>query len=344
MQNGFETMPSRLLHKDKLSDNLITYLRRLFKNKDIVYSKLLIRLLGGHERIIFKFQLRGITGKFSRPLVLRLFQKECEPNETRFESIIQNVLFTLGFPAAHVLHVCVDKAVLGGVFMIMEFLPGKNMRELFFRPSKSIFQLPRILARIQAQLHTFNPLSVLRVLEKEGFDTSKYTFKGVLKDLELRINRAELHGLKRGLLWAFKNQSSPISRRVICHGDITFGNVLYISGKVSGVTDWGHCTIGEPEFDVATSRILLGRGLINKNKLFQKYINPIRSQIIRQYYNEYRQHNALDSRKVQYYEGVACLRDLVEWSYLNELKSKSSNVIHYTLSQFKKASGIELHV
>ena len=49
----------------------------------------------------------------------------------------------------------------------------------------------------------------------------------------------------------------PIVERCFIHRDYHPGNVLWVRGKVSGVVDWGHASIGSPYADVGHCRVNL---------------------------------------------------------------------------------------
>jgi len=299
------------------------------------------RIFGGFETITFSFQLERATDEFSKPLILRVFRENQDPGRARFESIVQNAVRELGFPVPRVVHFCVDREILGGGFMIMERLPGKNMKELALIPSPLFLQLPGILARMQARLHKIKPDTVIRAIRSDGF-RALINAEEILDDIEFRINRSDLEGLRHGFEWILEKRPSKTGRQVICHGDLQFSNIIIADGNVSGLIDWGSVKIEEPELDVGTSIRFFERVFIDAPRPMQGALGLMRKWMIQKYYEEYSRHNNLDLEKLRYHIALNCLHSLTYYSDRGTLEQKSRSNVLQTLSRFEEISGIKL--
>lgn len=325
----------------RVAHSLIEYLRKLLQKIDLDYSGTITRIFGGYETITFSFQLKGATDEFSKPLILRVFRETQDPGRARFESIVQNEVRELGFPVPRVIHYCVDREILGGGFMIMERLPGKNMKELALIPSPLFFQLPGILARMQARLHKIEPDTVISAIRADGF-RAPLNAEEILDDIEFRINRSDLEGLRHGFKWIREKQPCKTGRRVICHGDLQFSNIIIADGNVSGLIDWGSVKIEEPELDVGTSIRFFERVFIDAPRPMQGVLDLMRRWMIQSHYEEYTRYNKLDLEKLRYHIALNCLNSLTFFSDRGTLEQKSRSNVLQTLSRFKEISGIKL--
>ena len=83
------------------------------------------RIQGGFDAAIFGFALDRVPPSLTGPLILRLGRANTDPGRMKLETVIQNTLAEMGFPAPRVMMTEVDPSVLGGPFMVMTRLSGK---------------------------------------------------------------------------------------------------------------------------------------------------------------------------------------------------------------------------
>jgi len=321
---------------NQLSILLLEYLKEQLHNDTIYYKSPLQRFYKGFERLMFEFHLGNISGKFSNPLILRLFQEDIPIMKSCYESIIQNSITKLDFPAPQVLHFCEEKKILGGSFMLMERLDGKNLSEYANNHPSSLFKLPRILARIQIKLHSLEPEIVISSLEKHGFDTDLLTMDGFLENISNRIDESSLDNYVDGLTWLKRNKPDVRKRKVICHLDLHFGNILIKDGKITGVVDWGQTMFGEPELDISSTNILLDRIYRKTSYPFQMIAGIIRRYIIWQYYMEYTRYHSLDPFKLRYYGALLSFSNIIRLVEFNAMEKGYGWILKYHTSNFAK--------
>jgi aminoglycoside phosphotransferase (APT) family kinase protein len=237
-----------------------------------------------------------------------------DPARALRERATQNALAGLGYPVPRVLAACVDRAPLGAGFLVMERAAGRPLLDAR-RPG-----VAWTLAETHARLHALNPEPVLRALDDEGraagwgFDRDTVSFEGHLASLDRRIQAGGLDGLADGMSWLLGRAPGASGRRVICHGDFHPQNVLAVDGRVTAVLDWPNMVVAEPEYDVASTRVILTRtpvALFPVRAALRPLLAAGRRILVARYLAVYRKRRPLDRARLPYFEAAACMRGLV---------------------------------
>ena len=237
-----------------------------------------------------------------------------DPARALRERATQNALAGLGYPVPRVLAACVDRAPLGAGFLVMERAAGRPLLDAR-RPG-----VAWTLAETHARLHALNPEPVLRALDDEGraagwgFDRDTVSFEGHLAALDRRIQAGGLDGLADGMGWLLGRAPGASGRRVICHGDFHPQNVLAVDGRVTAVLDWPNMVVAEPEYDVASTRVILTRtpvALFPVRAALRPLLAAGRRILVARYLAVYRKRRPLDRARLPYFEAAACMRGLV---------------------------------
>ena len=299
------------------ASRLLTHLRTTFASPELEYTEPPQGITGGFDTLTYSLALGGGTEDICGPLILRVFRTE-HPSavlkcaeRVRFESVIQNTIGRLGYPAPRVRHTWTDAEIIGAPFLLMERLPGHIMLDLFFRPSRVWLRLPDLLAEAHARLHSLEGAELERAVQASGLPPEAVR-PADRAELAVRIERASLGGLRAGMRWLLANEPQDPRSPSICHGDFHPLNVLVDEGTVSGVIDWTYTRIADPAYDVGATIALFGQGPIDLPGFVQSAAGLFRRWIIRRYYDAYRRVRALDENSVRYYEALRCLGFLVE--------------------------------
>lgn len=133
---------------NRIEDKLIAYLRDQLKDSMIGYEEPLTPLEGGSETYMYRFKLKGAPQELSIPLVLRLYPQYYGTRNAVLEKTIQNVLAGEGYPVAHTYFICTDMTILGGSFIIMEFLNGNLMLTAPFETIPDMLGIAELQAMI----------------------------------------------------------------------------------------------------------------------------------------------------------------------------------------------------
>ncbi len=301
-----------------LAADLLDGLRARLDDRGLELQEPLTPITGGFDTRIFAFRLRDAAPAFAGPLILRLLGPQHDPARVLRERVTQNTLAGLGYPAPRVLLASPDPALLGGAWLIMERLAGKPLLQARH------LNLSRVLVDTQLRLHALDAEALLRAMDEEGRDSraaggpaisrEMITIEGHLAQLEARIARGSLDGLRPAMAWLVERRPPEQSRRVICHGDFHPHNILYSESSVTGVIDWPNVVVAEPAYDVATTRIILRYAPVELSALpvpLRWLVAPARLVMVKRYLAGYRRRRSIDPRSLAYYEALSAMRALI---------------------------------
>ncbi|MHA2127642.1 MAG: phosphotransferase family protein [Promethearchaeota archaeon] len=289
---------------DQITDQLIIYLRDEFHDSTIDYALPVTQLKGGFETFMYKFKLKNVKEELNQPLVLRLYPEHYDPDNAVWESTIQSNLADEGYPVPKAHLICTDKSILGGAFLIMEFLSGEPM----MKASKNV---PEQLGKTHAKLHKIDPKSLIKSLKKHGFNKNQYLFTKTFENDLKSAKKSELPWVLDIAEWLIKNRPPESKKLAICHGDFHPYNILIQDGKISGVLDWGSALIADPALDVANTIKLIT--IYSKHfPLGPEFESFDEDTFSRLYLDAYHAHIPLDKKKVDYYGVVRSLTSLIE--------------------------------
>ncbi len=290
-----------------LAARLLEYLCEELAEPALRYAEPPAPISGGYDTRIFAFRLTGATGMWSRPLILRLLGPQHDPARALRERAIQNTVASLGYPAPRVLAASADPAVLGGAFLVMERLPGRLLLEVRWVGVASV------LVETQQRLHALDAAPLLEAMDRAG-GRDAVTFDGLLAQLQSRIVRRSLDGLRGAMEWLTEHRPPAPERPVICHGDLHPQNILMAGGAVTGVIDWPNVVVADPAYDVASTRIILGLVPLTLSAMpapVRALVRLVRPVLLARHLAGYRRHRPIDPRAFAYYEAASCMRPLV---------------------------------
>jgi aminoglycoside phosphotransferase (APT) family kinase protein len=316
---------------NQIAGKLIRYLRTEYHDFTLAYDMPLTQLKGGIETATYQFQLNGGQKELKQPLVLRLYPEYRGSEDAVWESSVQNALAEKEYPAARAFNVCTDKAILGGAFYIMEFLPGQPLWTAPFD------MIPILLGTTHANLHKMDPAPLVESLQVHGFDENRYRFRTDFFDALTIAAKGTEFPWKRAMLdWLIQNRPPKPERLAMCHGDFHPLNILILEGKVTGVLDW-HLSIADPVLDVANTIRLIGMvkhfpvpgaETIDWETFIQKYLDAYLTQL------------PLDLTHIDYYRVVQDLVFLYDSGNTQALHLPS--LFNETLEFIHKVTGIRI--
>jgi aminoglycoside phosphotransferase (APT) family kinase protein len=263
-------------------------------------------LLGGFDTSIYQFKLRGAPKDLDRPLVLRLYPERYGPESAVWESRVQNALAAEGYPAARAHLLCTDKSILGGVFFLMDLLPGAL---LVTAPPGSMFE---ILGQAHARLHRNDPQPLIAALTRQGVEQDRYRLD---HRRELRQRMADaLPWTREGIDWLDAHRPSEPAHVAICHGDFHPLNILIRGTTVTGILDWADFSIADPAWDVANTllRITMPYKYLVSPILGASYSSVDWDEGAQVYLDAYRAQNPLGAANLAYYRARQSIQSLIE--------------------------------
>jgi aminoglycoside phosphotransferase (APT) family kinase protein len=315
------------LHDAEIAKRLLHYLAHAFGCPDAVYLAGPVRIQGGFDAAIFGFTLDRVPPPLVGPLILRLGHADADPGRVKLETVVQNTLAEMGFPAPRVMATESDPGVLGGPFMVMTRLSGQTLADGIegFGAGTSLvgqlqllFNLPAIFARIidqwvgmQLRLHQLPADPLLRAVTTAGIDAAAITFEGQLTRLRTIVERAALTGLEPGLAWLDNRRPSQPREVAICHGDFHPLNILADQDQPTGVIDWANAVIAEPAMDVGSAIANISAVPLSLPRTLRVAAHAVIGTSLRRYQRTYRRLRPLDDQAVLYYEVFRAIAQLV---------------------------------
>src|SRR5260370_32611166 len=316
------------LHDAEVARRLLDHLARVFGCPDAVYYIAEpARIQGGFDAAIFGFTLDRVLPRVVEPLILRLSHADADPGRVKLETIVQNTLAEMGFPAPRVMVTESDPGILGGPFMVMTRLSGQTLAHgieglgagtSLVGQLQLLFNLPAVLARIidqwvamQIRLHQLPAETLLRAVTAAGIDAEAITFEGQLARLSTIVERSDLIGLKPGLTWLDDHRPQQAREAAICHGDFHPLNILADKNQPTGVIDWANAVIAEPAMDVGSAIANMSAVPLPLPWALRVPAHAIIGAALRRYERVYRALRPLDDQAVLYYEVFRAVAQLV---------------------------------
>ncbi|HKW92843.1 MAG TPA: phosphotransferase [Methylomirabilota bacterium] len=292
--------------------SLLEYLRAEVRAPTLAFAEVPGAISGGYDTRIFSFRLTGAPPAWSGPLILRVLSPKHDPARALRERATQNAVAGLGYPAPRVLSVCAAREPLGAAFLVMERAAGRPLLDA------QRLGVSRLLAESHARLHALDPEPLLRALDAEGraadgaFDRETVGYGAHLAALDRRIRKGPLGGLSKGMAWLLA-RAPTVSRWAICHGDFHPQNLLVEHGRLAAVLDWPNLVVAEPEYDVASTRVILTCTPIElaAPPALRPLVTVLRPIMVARYLARYRRLARLDPARLPPYEAAACMRGLV---------------------------------
>lgn len=310
----------------EIARRLLHYLAQTFGCADAAYAAAPVRIQGGYDTAIFGFTLAHAPPALAGPLILRLSHAAADPARVKLETVVQNTLADMGFPAPRVMATESDPAILGGPFMVMARVPGKPLGHAIegFGAGDSLssqlqllLRLPSILnavieqwVDVQIRLHQLPPDRLLQAVAAAGIDISVITFEGQLARLEAIVARYALAGLEPAIAWLEQHRPAQ-AQAAICHGDFHPLNILADNGKTTGVIDWPNVVIAEPAMDVGSAISNISTVPIALPWALRVAVRAAIGAALRRYARAYRARRPLDQRAVRYYQVYRAVAQLV---------------------------------
>lgn len=295
----------------ELASRLLAALRRHTRVPGLDYAVPPAPLGGGFWASLYGFRLANAPLELSGELVLRVMPTSDE--EARREATVQAAVLAAGFPAPRVHFSGGRNAGLGFPYIIMTRVAGGTLRDGLSvgEQSRLVGKMPGLLAETLAQLHTLDKKPVVKVLARAGWPPRSMGVVAVLGELSQRIRPLALDGFASGLAWLREHRPEPRSR-VVCHGDFHPLNLLVIDGRVSGVLDWSHALLAEPEYDVAYVAQLLAWWPLEVPLLPRGVAKHLLGRPAAwQFTRAYRRLRPFDAERLRWHEALHAFRVLV---------------------------------
>jgi aminoglycoside phosphotransferase (APT) family kinase protein len=314
------------LEDAEIARRLLHHLAQAFGCSDAMYLATPARIQGGFDTAIFGFTLDRVPPALAGPLILRLGRANADPQRVRLETIVQNTLADMDFPAPRVMVTESDASILGGPFMVMRRVTGKPLGHAiegfgagssFATRVRLLLDVPAVLTGIieqwvdvQIRLHQLPAETLLQAVTAAGIDPRVITFEGQLARLRTTVERCGLTGVEPALTWLHQHRPSQ-AQAAICHGDFHPLNILTDDGKPTGVIDWPNVVIAEPAMDIGSAIANISTVPINLPWALRVTAQAAIGAALRRYERAYGARRPLDDEAVRYYQVFRAVAQLV---------------------------------
>ena len=162
-----------------------------------------------------------------------------------------------------------------------------------------------------ARLHRLDPAPVrARLIDADVGGLGIAALLSGFTDAAGRCARADLVAAAR---WLEEHPPAP-SPEVICHGDLHPFNLLVDTNGEVAVLDWSASLLAPGAYDLAFTGLVLAEPPVAVPRVFRPMVHAAGRWLGRRFRRAYRRHAAIDvdPQVLRWYEGVVCLRALVE--------------------------------
>jgi aminoglycoside phosphotransferase (APT) family kinase protein len=293
----------------EIETKLFNYLDQILGEFTIIEN--LDQMAGGFEAYLYRFKISGIKDYDTR-LVLRLFPKYSHPETASWQAMLHNLLREENLPVPEIFLHCSNQSILGGSFLIMEFIEGETIDPII-DPSVLV-----LTAKTQAKLHLKDGRNISRKILAQGHSAESHSVDGRLKWV---IEKSKKYsGFDDVMKWLIDNRPDEPQVPRIIHGDFHLMNLLVMDGEVAAILDWSGFTVGDPMYGLGwTKALFIATG---KPELPEDVFN----NLVKLYAESYESIHPIDYDKVDYFVVYRLVRALFEGKEGQEIWTRSDIV------------------
>lgn len=207
----------------QIAADFLPYLQSEFEDP-VAYEFEPTRLTGGFDARLYRYKL---VGQESR--VLRILRPAREAEELLHHQFVH--------------HVCADKLVLGGVFAVMDLVPGQPLMEQ--KPELHA----KVLGQSMATMHELDVRPIVESFRRSGVPDELF-LSPVIDQKSLDFCVQKIPWASELILWLRDHLPLDGQDLAVIHGDYHGNNLMFENGSVSGVLDWTF-RISDPALDLA---------------------------------------------------------------------------------------------
>ena len=221
----------------KIAADFLSFLQSDSSDR-VAYEVEPTRLTGGFDARMYRYKLID-----QEPRVLRILRPERDVEELLYLQVVHRILNQQGLKTPVIHRVCGDQSVLGGVFAVMDLVPGQPLDQ----QDPEVYM--SVLGESMATMHGLDVRPVVKSLRQAGVPDERF--------LSPSLHRKRLDLAEQKIPWAsdligWLRDRLPLNGEnlAVIHGDYHGRNVMFENGSISGVLDWAFC-ISDPAVDLA---------------------------------------------------------------------------------------------
>lgn len=311
---------------DEIETRFFNYLSGIIGNFFVVEH--LEAIKGGYEAYLYKFKIKG-NQECNGKLVLRLFPSYAHPESATWQAMIHNLLGEEGLPVPQVYLSSSDKSILGGSFLVMDYVEGSVID-----PTND----PCILvltAKTQAMLHQKDGKKISEQIIAQGHSAESHNFDGRINWIKEKGKKYP--GLDEAVKWLFDKRPPEPETQKIIHGDLHPMNLLVKDGEVTAILDWSGFMVGDPMYGLGWTKALFVA--TRKTELSDDVFN----QLLQMYIDAYESIHPIDYQKMEYYVVYRLVRALIEGLEGQEIWTQPI-IVNNIIKEIKDMTGILVQI
>ena len=235
-------MPALALEAEFRSDQQITadflsYLQSQ-SSECAAYEVEPSRLKGGNDARLYRYKIVGQS-----PRVLRVLRPARQAEELMYLKLVHQTLNQQGLNVPVIHHICADESLLGGVFAVMDLVPGQTVFEL--TPELHA----KVLGESMARMHQLDVKPIVESFRRAGVPDERF-LSPVVHQKVLDLFEKKTPWASDLMAWLRDHLPIGGENLAVIHGDYHGGNLMFENGAVSGILDWTFF-ISDPAVDLA---------------------------------------------------------------------------------------------
>ena len=235
-------MPALALEAEFRSDQQITadflsYLQSQ-SSECAAYEVEPSRLKGGNDARLYRYKIVGQS-----PRVLRVLRPARQAEELMYLKLVHQTLNQQGLNVPVIHHICADESLLGGVFAVMDLVPGQTVFEL--TPGLHA----KVLGESMARMHQLDVKPIVESFRRAGVPDERF-LSPVVHQKVLDLFEKKKPWASDLMAWLRDHLPIGGENLAVIHGDYHGGNLMFENGAVSGILDWTFF-ISDPAVDLA---------------------------------------------------------------------------------------------
>lgn len=238
-----------LQHNYLPQDDLLEFVRTLFSDKNLVYEKTPVIQTGSADSVIYIFKLCRSNNQSDLPLIFKVSPQGRNASSFFRMNYATAPLIEMGVKLPKVYFAGSNLPLLGGSFILMEYLSGKSLLNY------PVFLQMDILGRSHAQLHSIDCSPLIQNFIERRIDKGQYQGSLIIPKRLAYIAKS-FSFLSTIVDWCLDRAFLWEDSICICHGDYHSGNILTDKTQISGILDWSFA-LCNPCMDIAWSTLII---------------------------------------------------------------------------------------
>lgn len=192
------------------------------------------------------------------PVVLRLYRGPQQQEQATREFRLMQLLGERGIPVPRVLLLALDDSPLGDAFVVMEYVRGPTLRQVFSQATESESRdLIRRMTALQLAIHHL-PWQGLVESPLAADQGPEDVTSQMLSEMQETIRRYGLNEFEPHLRWLDdRRQQGAVIQISLIHNDYHPENLLVHNGELV-VIDWAFAEASDYRLDLAWTTMLVG--------------------------------------------------------------------------------------